>query len=173
MDVLLKWIIIPGHIGAYIRAWNFKKVVQSSGHPGQSFALGMSDIWICQDSRGYVVVTNNPQILVAYNNLDVLIIFHICRGCAGLFTLETQADQTITISNTTSCHGRGTGRDHRWGQGACLIQQLNIGLRSDMYHFCSQLIGQSYSVVTVKHSEIWEDNLARCPEVKEPRIFGK
>lgn len=76
----------------------------------------MSDPCINKGSLSYAVATNNPQILVAYNNQRLLgDATHLpwvgrARLCAPYS--ETQADTATTISSITRCYGRGADRDH-------------------------------------------------------------
>lgn len=69
------------------------------------------------------MVTNDPQILAAYNKLglfgNAIHSAWVRRAQLCAPYSETQADRVAAISNITSCQVKGTERDH--GQQRCVL----------------------------------------------------
>lgn len=129
----LKWIITSGpryHIELTSDPGTSRRLSSPKTTLETHFALSMSDLYISQNSLGYVVVTQ-PSNLVTTKVYRVML--HIYPGLAGLSDLcsETQADGAKQPPfQTASCHSRGTARDHGADKVSCPTIKYLVKLKN-------------------------------------------
>lgn len=95
----------------------------------------MSDLYISQNSLGYVVVTNNPK---PCNNQGLLgNATHpswVSRALRPLFWDPGWGSKATAVSNIASFHGRRTERDHGEDRVSCPAIKYLVKLKNKKWH---------------------------------------